>query len=78
MERPEALDTGSIIMTGLRKDEVLAGIEVAISLPSDFENSLPLGYEVSDFSNRVMRFMLSTVWRHHEWAGLRDVTRPSD
>jgi UDP-N-acetylglucosamine 2-epimerase (non-hydrolysing) len=78
MERPEALDTGSIIMTGLRKDEVLAGIEVAISLPIDFENSLPLGYEVSDFSNRVTRFVLSTVWRHHEWAGLRDVARPSN
>jgi UDP-N-acetylglucosamine 2-epimerase len=78
MERPEALDTGSIIMTGLRKDEVLAGIEAAISLPNEYENSLPLGYEVSDFSKRVARFILSTVWRHHEWAGLRDVIRPSD
>jgi UDP-N-acetylglucosamine 2-epimerase (non-hydrolysing) len=78
MERPEALDTGSIIMTGLRKDEVLAGIEEVISLPNDYENSLPLGHEVSDFSKRVARFILSTVWRHHEWAGLRDVTRPSD
>jgi UDP-N-acetylglucosamine 2-epimerase (non-hydrolysing) len=78
MERPEALDTGSIIMTGLRKDEVLAGIEAATSLSKDNENSLPLGYEVSDFSLRVTRFILSTVWRHHEWAGLRDVTRPSD
>ena len=78
MERPEALDTGSIIMTGLRKDVVLAGIEAATSLSKDNENSLPLGYEVSDFSLRVTRFILSTVWRHHEWAGLRDVTRPSD
>ena len=78
MERPEALDTGSIIMTGLRKDEVLAGIEAATSKSKDYENSLPLGYEVLDFSLRVTRFILSTVWRHHEWAGLRDVTRPSD
>jgi UDP-N-acetylglucosamine 2-epimerase len=78
MERPEALDTGSIIMTGLRKDEVLAGIEAATSLSKNCENSLPLGYEVSDFSLRVTRFILSTVWRHHEWAGLREVTRPSD
>ena len=78
MERPETLDTGSIIMTGLRKDEVIAGIDAAISLLNDYESSLPLGYEVSDFSKRVMRFILSTVWRHHEWAGLRDVTRPSD
>ena len=65
-------------MTGLRKAEVLAGIESAISLPNDTKNSLPLGYEVSDFSKRVARFILSTVWRHHEWAGLRDVIRPSD
>lgn len=78
MERPEAFDTGSIIMTGLRKDEVIAGIDAAISSPKYYENSLPLGYEVSDFSKRVARFILSTVWRHHEWAGLRDVTRPSD
>jgi UDP-N-acetylglucosamine 2-epimerase (non-hydrolysing) len=78
MERPEALDTGSIIMTGLRKDEVLAGIEAAISLPNEYENNLPLGYEVSDFSKRVTHYILSTVWRHHEWAGLRDVSRPID
>ena len=78
MERPEALDTGSIIMTGLRKGEVLMGIDTAISQRKAFEATLPPGYEVSDFSKRVVNFILSTVWRHHEWAGLREVTRPSD
>ena len=78
MERPEALDTGSIIMTGLRKDEVLIGIESAISQRKEFETTMPLGYEVSDFSKRVVNFILSTVWRHHEWAGLREVARPTD
>lgn len=78
MERPEALDTGSIIMTGLRKDEVLMGIESAISQRKEFETTMPLGYEVSDFSKRVVNFILSTVWRHHEWAGLREVARPTD
>ena len=78
MERPEALDSGSIIMTGLRKDEVLAGIEAVISQRKSFESTMPLGYEVSDFSKRVVNFILSTVWRHHEWAGLREVARPTD
>jgi len=78
MERPEALDSGSIIMTGLRKDEVLAGINAVISQQNSHAITLPPGYEVSDFSKRVVNFILSTVWRHHEWAGLREVTRPTD
>jgi UDP-N-acetylglucosamine 2-epimerase (non-hydrolysing) len=78
MERPEALDTGSIIMTGLRKDEVLMGIDTAILQRKEFDSTMPPGYEVSDFSKRVVNFILSTVWRHHEWAGLREVTRPTD
>jgi UDP-N-acetylglucosamine 2-epimerase (non-hydrolysing) len=32
---------------------------------------LPAGYEVTDCSTRVVGFMLSTVSRHHEWAGIR-------
>ena len=78
MERPEALDSGSIIMTGLRKDEVLAGINALISQQNSYAITMPPGYEVSDFSKRVVNFILSTVWRHHEWAGLREVTRPTD
>ena len=71
MERPEALDAGTIIMTGLRKDEVVAGIEEALSTAYASERSLPQGYEVNDTSRRVVRFILSTVQRHHEWAGIR-------
>ncbi|MFC5503399.1 non-hydrolyzing UDP-N-acetylglucosamine 2-epimerase [Lysinimonas soli] len=69
MERPEALDAGSIVMTGLRRDEVIAGIEEATSQPP--RNTLPAGYEVDDVSTRVLRFILSTVGRHHAWAGIR-------
>jgi UDP-N-acetylglucosamine 2-epimerase len=69
MERPEALDAGSIIMTGLTSDQVIAGIEEAISQPP--RATLPTGYEVDDVSTRVLRFILSTVGRHHMWAGIR-------
>jgi UDP-N-acetylglucosamine 2-epimerase (non-hydrolysing) len=70
MERPEALDSGAIVMTGLRSDEVLLGIDEAISQYRT-PRTLPAGYEVADTSRRVVRFILSTVGRHHAWAGIR-------
>lgn len=71
MERPEALESGAIIMTGLRSDEVASGIEEAMSDTYSSPRSIPPGYEVADTSRRVVRFMLSTMGRHHEWAGIR-------
>lgn len=71
MERPEALDSGSIVMTGLSDNEVLAGIEEVMSDLATQGSSMPAGYEVTDTSRRVLRFILSTVGRHHEWAGIR-------
>lgn len=73
MERPEALDTGTMIMTGLTADEVLLGIEEATSVDYAFPPEIPEPYRVADTSRRVVRFILSTVGRHHEWAGIRGV-----
>jgi UDP-N-acetylglucosamine 2-epimerase len=70
MERPEALDTGSIVMTGLRAEDVIAGIE-EVTRPDELGIRLPADYEPTDSSRRVVRFMLSTLNRHHEWAGIR-------
>jgi UDP-N-acetylglucosamine 2-epimerase (non-hydrolysing) len=70
MERPEALDSGAIVMTGLRSNEVLLGIEEAMTQYRT-PRTLPAGYEVADTSRRVVRFILSTVGRHHAWAGIR-------
>ena len=75
MERPEALEFGGIIMTGLKVANVIAGIRsVTEDVSSSKETpsqSLPAGYEVTDCSTRVVRFMFSTISRHHEWAGIR-------
>ncbi len=76
MERPEALDSGGIVMTGLQADEVINGINEVCESFADGPRTLPQGYEVTDVSRRVIRFILSTVGRHHEWAGLRSVSRP--
>jgi len=75
MERPEALEFGGIVMTGLKAANVIAGIR-SITEDGSYTNKtssqfMPAGYEVNDCSTRVVRFMLSTVSRHHEWAGIR-------
>lgn len=71
MERPEALEIGGLVMTGLAKENVIAGLREVISNPPAAGRSLPEGYEVSNVSERVVRYILSTVSRHHEWAGIR-------
>jgi UDP-N-acetylglucosamine 2-epimerase (non-hydrolysing) len=74
MERPEALEFGGIVMTGLKTANVISGIWSVTDEKSSAKGksaTLPAGYEVTDCSTRVVRFMLSTISRHHEWAGIR-------
>ena len=71
IERPEAIDVAAIVMTGLKANEVINGLEEVIANPPKADRVLPQGYEVTDFSQRVVRFILSTYGRHHEWAGIR-------
>jgi UDP-N-acetylglucosamine 2-epimerase (non-hydrolysing) len=78
MERPEALDVGGIIMSGLSTDGVLQGVNAACFTDNDLPREIPQGYEVQDVSRRVVRIILSTVRRHHEWAGLRYVSTPKN
>ena len=69
IERPEALDTGSISMTDLDPDTVLAGVRFAMERGSAPE--LPADYTVTNTSERVVNFILSTAGQHRFWAGLR-------
>lgn len=69
IERPEALDTGAIVMTGLDPDNVIEGIEEAVRHTGRVV--VPTDYAIQNCSQRVARFILSTNRRHREWAGLR-------
>ncbi len=69
IERPEALDTGAILMTGLRPGSVMAGIQAAVA--DQLRVEIPLDYTSSNCSIRVRNFILSTAFEHAEWAGLR-------
>ena len=74
VERPEALDAGTFMMTGLDPDNVAVAIRSAVSDAADPKRlplELPPEYAISDVSRRVVRFILSTARRHHAWAGIR-------
>lgn len=72
IERPEALDSGSIMMTGLNAHDVVTAVGVAMSERDHAVGRvLPAGYEVSDTSIRVVRYILSTAGRHKSWSGIR-------
>lgn len=69
IERPEALDTGSITMTGLDPVDVVAAVDERVT--NGRSASVPDEYAITDTSQRVVRFILSTAGRHADWAGLR-------
>ncbi|ANH38189.1 UDP-2,3-diacetamido-2,3-dideoxy-D-glucuronate 2-epimerase [Nocardioides dokdonensis FR1436] len=70
IERPEALDSGSILMSGLEISDVVRSVGLAMA-DGAITSSCPAGYEVHDTSRRVVRFISSTAGRHHQWAGIR-------
>jgi UDP-N-acetylglucosamine 2-epimerase (non-hydrolysing) len=69
IECPEALDTGAITMTDLDPATVAAGVRFAMSRGASPE--LPADYAVTNTSERVVNFILSTAGQHRFWAGLR-------
>lgn len=73
IERPEALDSAGIIMTGLDARDVVEAVRVAMVAPlkRGVSQRVPGDYEVTNTSERVVNFILSTARRHAAWAGLR-------
>jgi UDP-N-acetylglucosamine 2-epimerase (non-hydrolysing) len=69
IERPEALDTGSITMTDVEPDSVVRGVEFALSRRQPAQ--VPIDYQVTNTAERVVNFILSTVGQHRFWSGLR-------
>ena len=68
-ERPEALESGSMILTGVDPATLLQAIEIETTLMPTIV--IPEGYETFEFSNRVLKFLMSTAGKHKNWRGLR-------
>jgi UDP-N-acetylglucosamine 2-epimerase len=71
MERPEALEAGSIVMCGIESSEVLSAIEFL----EKSEKSMipPKEYQLPDTSTRVANVLISTVHRQEFWNGIRKI-----
>ena len=67
MERPEALEAGTVIQTGLDVENFMQSVELVMT--QDIPSTTPEGYEVENFSNRVLRFLFSTAKLNHSWSG---------
>ncbi len=69
MERPEALETGSILMSGLDSNRVIESIEYLDAL--GIIGSTPEDYLIENSSERVLNFILSTYHVRNFWYGRR-------
>lgn len=56
IERPEALDTGSTIMTGVDNQRIIDAVSYAIE--SESTVSIPAEYQIDNTSDRVVRLLL--------------------
>ena len=72
IERPEALETGAMITTGLESPVVREAIRQMLDQRHAGESPpVPPEYAIRNCSQRVVNFIRSTVHVHHSWAGIR-------
>jgi UDP-N-acetylglucosamine 2-epimerase (non-hydrolysing) len=69
MERQEALEAGSIIMSGISVNGISEALHVIASTPRT--QSIPSEYQITDTSTRVVNFIASTIHSHNFRNSLR-------
>jgi UDP-N-acetylglucosamine 2-epimerase len=77
IERPEALDVGCIMMTGLNSDTILNGVEAVTKLFAEREaraipQPVPADYCITNTSERVVSLILGTAKLSNTWDGIRE------
>jgi UDP-N-acetyl-L-fucosamine synthase len=73
MERPEAQDTGSIILTGFDPDIILNSISMVIHEKTERKSfSIPDDYQIDDTSWRVVKLILGNCKLSNLWSGISD------
>ena len=70
MERPEALESASILLAGITKSNVLEAMRIVENDKSTA--APPFEYQIPDTSRRVVNFISSTLHQHKFWSGLRE------
>ncbi len=72
IERPEAMDAGSIIVTGLDPDVILASVKMQISEDVQArEIWVPDDYRIDNTSHRVVKLIIGTAKLSNRWNGIK-------
>lgn len=78
IERPEALDTGAIALTGLDKKVLLQNVKIATAgreIFSNTEREIPEEYKVRNTSERVVRLITGTADLTARWRNMDTFSR---
>ncbi len=76
IERPESLDKGSIVLTGLDPDTLLQSIDIVVNEASEYpRREIPEEYKVANTSLRVLKLITGTAKLTPEWRGLDNFSR---
>ncbi len=72
IERPEALDTGSILLTGHDVDIMLTSINLAIDQKNNKKmiGNIPADYRIDNTSDRVLNIVVGTAKLISQWSGV--------
>lgn len=73
MERPEALEAGSLVMCGIEAERVLEAIDIVECSVKPTPG--PKEYQFPDVSTRIVNFLLSTVHKNEFWNGIRKLSK---
>jgi UDP-N-acetyl-L-fucosamine synthase len=76
IERPEALDVGCVIMTGLDQDTILDGVSAITQgffarEDANIPHPVPADYCITNTSERVVSLILGTARLSNSWDGIR-------
>jgi UDP-N-acetyl-L-fucosamine synthase len=78
IERPEALDTGAIALTGLDKDVLIDGVRIATAPRDTFSGApreIPEEYKIRNTSERVVRLITGTAKLAKRWRNMDEFSR---
>ena len=68
MERPEAMDSGSIILTGINKSNIIESLTALIKMKNNKSKiNIPEEYKINNTSLRVMKLILGTAKLSNKW-----------
>jgi UDP-N-acetyl-L-fucosamine synthase len=76
IERPEGLDVGCIIMTGLNRETILDAVNAVTGMfikreAAGIAHPVPTDYSITNTSERVVSLILGTARLSNSWDGIR-------